>query len=166
MSGRWLNQSNPDQQALPSSHATHFTTAAEPRAAVLASQGRAPTGVVSAFCRTDPTALVPPFAQRSTDGGGPYSWTPTNGGPVPGGKYSRGAVQLTNSGALYGEFYSWQYRLPPDVGCTRCVLQARVNAWGPSTAAGRALSLCIGRCGLPWAQAREPCSVQEQPCLP
>ncbi|KAL4443267.1 hypothetical protein ABPG75_011004 [Micractinium tetrahymenae] len=57
------------------------------------------------------------------DGGGPYSWTPTGGGPVPGGNYSRGAVHTIDSGVFYGEFYSWQYRLPPDVGCTRCVLQ-------------------------------------------
>ncbi|KAL4418898.1 hypothetical protein ABPG77_002641 [Micractinium sp. CCAP 211/92] len=51
-------------------------------------------------------ATAPCFVQHPlnrTDGGGPYSWTPTNGGPVPGGKYSRVVVdnrqQLPGAGS-------------------------------------------------------------------
>lgn len=115
-----------------------------------------------------PTAPAPPRLPRSVDGGGAYSWTPTNGGRVPGGNYSRGAVHLAGAGALYGEFYSWRYRLPAGLGCTRCVLQVGwqwesceldlpgysswvfvwVQRWrGPCTPARRCVQLCTSA---PW----------------
>ncbi|PSC68094.1 chitin binding domain-containing [Micractinium conductrix] len=55
---------------------------------------------------------------RRADGSGPYSWTPTRGGPVSGGNYSEGML-----GSIAGEFYTWHYRLPSTLGCSRCVLQ-------------------------------------------
>ncbi|PRW33768.1 cell wall integrity and stress response component 4-like [Chlorella sorokiniana] len=52
------------------------------------------------------------------DWGGPYSWTKTTGGSAPGAEVKKGS--LSGQG---GERYTWRYRLPPGVSCTRCVLQ-------------------------------------------
>ena len=64
---------------------------------------------------------------RRADGGGPYSWTPVRGGPipVPGVLYER----LTRA-SLPGEEYTFRYTLPPGFTCQRCVLQVRGWAAG------------------------------------
>ncbi|EFN56897.1 hypothetical protein CHLNCDRAFT_144568 [Chlorella variabilis] len=73
----------------------------------------------------DPANVTKPCLEehvlQRADGGGPYSWTPVQGGPVPWGEYGRTTLK-----SLPGELYTWQYRLPPGLTCERCVLQAMV----------------------------------------
>ncbi|KAL4443449.1 hypothetical protein ABPG75_011186 [Micractinium tetrahymenae] len=54
------------------------------------------------------------------DGGGPYSWTPVNGGPVP-----VPAVSVETVTRLYtpADEYTFRYTLPLNITCNQCVLQ-------------------------------------------
>ena len=63
-------------------------------------------------------AAARPPACRSADWSGPYSWTKTTGGSAPGAEVEKGSL-----GGQGGERYTWRYRLPTGVSCTRCVLQ-------------------------------------------
>ncbi|KAI3426866.1 hypothetical protein D9Q98_006812 [Chlorella vulgaris] len=67
----------------------------------------------------DNACLASHTLQRA-DGGGPYAWTPTRGGPVPVPGVVWSEVTLLS---LPGQQYTWRYKLPAGVHCERCVLQ-------------------------------------------